>query len=651
MAEAKWIWKYRDFEKYHAKRYLLAREERGKIVPGFYEIPQPAASVRFCKTVELSESEIVNIKTDGTLCFMIDWQRQNGGTNFEIPAGKHSIQAFVGNMTGMCAVYIEGKTVVSDESFVADAYDLRWEPVGTSPLCYDKNVLPSNYTLPEKQIFPILDKEENGSRIIDFGDEVFIKVELTFSKAEGITDIFYGESLPETFSDRCVIVDKVENRSAVILPARACRYIRFTGNTEFSIKAYSVFLPLENKASFKGEKLLTDIFDISVKTLALCSKMFFLDGIKRDRWSWAGDAMISARMNYYSYFDTEIVKRTLIALRGGSEIKTPVNNILDYSFYWLIMAYDYYLYTADEDFINKNYDIMKATLEYYISRCDSNGFVPPIGGVWLFIDWHDIERKGAVCVIQMLYAKSVQYMAFFAELCNRKTDEQRYKELYNKLFDAINRTFWNEDLGAYVSSFDGKTASVQVRRHQNYLGVLLGFADEEKRKQIIERVCLNSEIPKITTPFFRFFELDMLCTCGHKDKAFDIIRDYWGGIISCGAQTVWEEYDSCMQGEEHYAMYDEPFDKSLCHAWGAGPLYFIGKHLAGVYPNSPGYKTFTVCPETELGDYSITVPVYGGKVEITYKDKKLSVRTDKDGGTLIYKGKNIQLPHSECITV
>jgi alpha-L-rhamnosidase len=31
------------------------------------------------------------------------------------------------------------------------------------------------------------------------------------------------------------------------------------------------------------------IWNISVETFTLCSGMFFLDGIKRDRWIWSGD--------------------------------------------------------------------------------------------------------------------------------------------------------------------------------------------------------------------------------------------------------------------------------------------------------------------------------------------------------------------------
>ena len=37
----------------------------------------------------------------------------------------------------------------------------------------------------------------------------------------------------------------------------------------------------------------------------LTTREFFIDGIKRDRWVWSGDAIQSYLMNYYLFFDNE----------------------------------------------------------------------------------------------------------------------------------------------------------------------------------------------------------------------------------------------------------------------------------------------------------------------------------------------------------
>lgn len=41
-------------------------------------------------------------------------------------------------------------------------------------------------------------------------------------------------------------------------------------------------------------------------------------------------------------------------------------------------------------------------------------------------------------------------------------------------------------------------------------------------------------------------------------------------------------------------MYGRKFGKSLCHAWGASPIYLLGKYYLGIKPTSAGYATYLV---------------------------------------------------------
>ena len=74
----------------------------------------------------------------------------------------------------------------------------------------------------------------------------------------------------------------------------------------------------------------------SCYTLELNSREFFLDGIKRDRYVWSGDAYQSYLLNDYLFFDNDICKRTAIALRGNGPMDRHINTIMDYSFYWVL---------------------------------------------------------------------------------------------------------------------------------------------------------------------------------------------------------------------------------------------------------------------------------------------------------------------------
>lgn len=67
------------------------------------------------------------------------------------------------------------------------------------------------------------------------------------------------------------------------------------------------------------------------RSFRLCSGIFFIDGIKRDKWIWGGDAYQSLFVNQYLMADADIDRRTLLALRGNDPMTTHINTILDYS--------------------------------------------------------------------------------------------------------------------------------------------------------------------------------------------------------------------------------------------------------------------------------------------------------------------------------
>ena len=154
--------------------------------------------------------------------------------------------------------------------------------------------------------------------------------------------------------------------------------------------------------------------------------------------------------------------------------------------------------------------------------------------------------------------------------------------------------------------------------------MVFDVATESQKESIARNVLLNPDVPQITTPYFKFFELDALCRLGYLDQVMERIKSYWGGMLDRGAVTFWEEFDPRQSGPEQYAMYGDPFGKSLCHAWGASPIYLLEKYFLGVRPTAPGYKTYEVKPVIRFfKELDCQVPVGGGIVHITLKDGRL----------------------------
>ena len=119
------------------------------------------------------------------------------------------------------------------------------------------------------------------------------------------------------------------------------------------------FAPLDYRGAFRcNDEEINRIWEVAAYTLHLTTREVFLDGIKRDRWVWSGDAIQSYLMNYYLFFDSNTVTRTINLLRGKDPVTSHINTIMDYTFYWFMSIYDYYLYTGDLHFIKQIYPNM-----------------------------------------------------------------------------------------------------------------------------------------------------------------------------------------------------------------------------------------------------------------------------------------------------
>ncbi len=180
---------------------------------------------------------------------------------------------------------------------------------------------------------------------------------------------------------------------------------------------------------------------------------------------------------------------------------------------------------------------------------------------------------------------------------------------------------------------------------------MYGIADSEQVESIVKNVLMNEDVTAITTPYFEGYELDAMGKVGELGFIEDKLLSYWKGMLDLGATTIWEEFDPQMSGIEHYAMYDNRYGKSLCHAWGTTPIYLLGRYYLGVRPTSFGYESFEV--EPRLGGFSFikgTVPIKDGEVLVHMTRDRLCVKATRGGGTLIYCGERHELPSGEEVT-
>ena len=118
------------------------------------------------------------------------------------------------------------------------------------------------------------------------------------------------------------------------------------------------------------------------------------------------------------------------------------------------------------------------------------------------------------------------------------------------------------------------------------------------------------------------------------------MKDYWGGMLNEGATSFWEKYNPQDRGDEHLAMYGRPYGKSLCHSWGASPIYLLGRYFLGVEPVKAGYSEFSIQPV--LGGLEWmegTVPTPNGEIGVRMDQQQIRVKATEGQGYLTFESR------------
>lgn len=640
-----WIWYPGDFEIYHHLLLNTRREERNYHWPAFWRLDDCYHNVRFRKQVYCDTPEEMTVYAHGVGHVWVGGKKHAFRKPILLPSGYHRIDICVARTDGLPCIYVDGQRSASNSSWEANDFSFEWLPAGCNGLYPNKEDDPNIFAFQYEEIKPVLIEKRQDGILYDYGKETFAALMFENVQAPKDIRIFYGESMDEALdTEHSILINTVPAGSDTHrCPPRAFRYlfIQGAGTEQFILTALYEFLPFDLRGSFTcSNEMINRIWDTAEYTFHLNSREFFLDGIKRDRWVWSGDAYQSYLINNYLYFDTDITKRTIIALRGKDPIAKHINTILDYSFFWIMSIDAYYQATKDTDFITFIYPRMKSMMDYCISLADDDGFIRGREEDWVFIDWAEIDKTGAVSAEQMLFAESLKATWSCGELLGHS--EERYLKHYDQLKEQIKASFWDEERGAYIDSFE--SGKRNITRHANIFALLWGYADTEQRERIIANVLLNDTVPQISTPYFKFYELEVMCNIGRLEYVTDQIQDYWGGMLQLGATTFWEEYNPAVTGLERYGMYGDRYGKSLCHAWGASPIYLLGRYYLGVDSTSAGYDTFVV--EPQLGGLEWmkgTVPVNGGTVSVELTQESLQIVTNHAGGTVRIHGQEYPL--------
>ena len=682
-----WIWYPGDYEIWLGNEMNNRRTDRGAYFPPFWKQDSHYVTVEFSTEVDLAEAEDIEIATEGDYNIKVDGKMAFGmPKRLKIEAGRHKICVKVHNQSTPPTLYVSGRTIKSGAGWRVTYEDKEWidesgKASDTSATTYmeagswnfdEMGTKPSEFRLKRER----REATKRVDGLYDFGKETFGYLNLHGMRGDGEVTICYGES-PEEASDeeRCETLDRLTISGGVCTDmstgeetattgeytlgnSKAFRYIsvKTAGNVEVGgVSMEYEYMPEEARGTFRcSDELVNKMWEVGQYTLQLTTREFFIDGIKRDRWVWSGDASQSYLMNYYLFFDSEEVKRTTWLLGGKAPVSSHINTIMDYTFYWFISVWDYYMYTGDKTFLSQIYPTMRNLMEFVNSRRDAEGMVVGMTGDWVFVDWADkpMDKQGQLSFEQILFRRAIESMANVAKEIGETSDATELYKQSEELAEKFRPCFWDDKRKAIVHNRRDGKKSEEVFKFSNMFAIIFDYLTAEEKDDVMQNVMLNEDVLKITTPYMRFYEMEALCKMGMQEKVMSEMKDYWGGMIKEGATTFWEKYVPSDKGREHLSMYGRPYGKSLCHAWGASPIYLLGRYYMGVEPTRPGYEEYEVRPqlgglEWMEGD----VPTPFGKIHIRMDRKQISVTSDGGHGRLTYGGEEIEIPAGKTVTM
>ncbi len=469
--------------------------------------------------------------------------------------------------------------------------------------------------------------------VLDFGKEIFGSIRIITREAENGADfrITFGESLSECYSnigEKNATNDHSPRDFSVNVPLMSDLKFASTGfrfvKIELQSKNYALVqsitavsqiasFPFEAKIK-TNDALLNKIIETAKYTLKLnLQNGYIWDGIKRDRLVWSGDLHQEIITSLYCFGNIENIPNSLSLLKNSTKPTEWMNWMPSYSAWWVINLCDYCRISGNLDYFEQNKEYALATLENIEKSIDNDGNMNFEDTVMpFFLDWPTCETKDAeIGTAALLCFAAKKYLYFeSSKVCDNiisKLEKYLYMPCKTK----------------------------QVKAFQIISGAK---ADGVK---FIE----NNGVNGFST-FMTYYILSAYIKSGG-EKSIEMIKKYFGGMISRGATTFWEDFDiSWLNGSgridtlpsenqkdihgDYGRFCYEGFRHSLCHGWSSGVLSFIIENIIGL-KLIDGFKKISVEPNLcGLKHINATIPTPYGKLFIDIKKNELKIKSPKN---------------------
>lgn len=317
----------------------------------------------------------------------------------------------------------------------------------------------------------------------------------------------------------------------------------------------------------------------AVRTLYSCMQDVFEDGPKRDRRLWLGDLRLQALANYETFRNNDLVARCLYLFAGTTLEKGRLANNLfvrpspecdyqtmfDYTLFFISTLWDYYCHTQDRKTLEDLEPVCMRQYELLAECFDENDLVDVKKAGNIFIDWNfDLDKQASGQAVWLYAANDLVRIEreLARDTSGIEADIRRKKAAALTLFD--------EKQGLFVSG-----ESRQISWLSQVWMILAKAVDAETGRTILKNVEKAENAAGMNSPYAYHHYIQALIDCGEKEKAYEKMHSYWGGMLKNGSDTFWELYNP---EDPSASPYGGIAVHSFCHAWSCTPAYFLRKY-------------------------------------------------------------------------
>ena len=483
--------------------------------------------------------------------------------------------------------------------------------------------------------------DETASLLLDYGKELHGGLQLVMGSSTrrepSLVRIRFGESVGECNSQTVnsewkvgYATDDHAKRDIVMeIPRDGMIEIGYTGfrfvridllqtNTTISLKEARAVLRYRDIpyiGSFKSnDERLNQIWLTGAYTVHLNMQEYLWDGIKRDRLIWLGDMHPEVSTIARVFGCNEVIPKTLDMSCELFPLPAWMNNMSAYSLWYLIIHYDWYMFSGDLDFLKKHKSYILGLIDQIDSRIDETGTENLARS--RFLDWPSSPNsEGVEAGYRALIVWAMQEAEKLCLLLEAPEYAQKASHNIEKM-NAFVKDHNNLKQAAALMAIAGIMEPVKACNDVVSVGGADGFST-----------------------FYGYYMLQAQALAGQHKEALDVIRKYWGGMLDMGATTFWEDFN--LEWIENAARLDEitppgkkdihgdfgaycypGFRHSLCHGWASGPTAWMTEHILGVQVLEPGCKVIRIVPNLcDLEWVEGTFPTPYGTVKIKHTKK------------------------------